>query len=157
MPAARSRRADRKRDTLRRQGVLNAQPERVRDPLFAQHEFFDPNDLVQVKYEMVRRVETDGMAITDAVALFGFSRPSFYQARASVQARGVAGLLPKKRGPRGGHKLSADVVAFAAQQRVQDSALPAGELARRIAERFGIAVHPRSVERALARQEKKRR
>jgi transposase len=156
MAAPKSRRADRKRETLRRQGVLNAQPERVRDPLFTQHEFFDPQDLVQVKYELVRRVEADGMAITDAVALFGFSRPSFYQARASVQARGLAGLLPKKRGPRSGHKLSADVVAFAEQQRLQDSAVRAAELARRIAERFGVAVHPRSVERALARQEKKR-
>ena len=149
-------RSRRKRDTLRRQGVLNKHAKRVRDPLFEQHDFFDADDLVQVKYEMVRRVESDGLPITDAVERFGFSRPSFYQARASLQTSGLAGLIPKKRGPRGGHKLTADVIKFLEQQRAQDSTVGVGELARQVAQRFGVDVHPRSIERALKRREKKR-
>lgn len=155
MAAARFRRS--KREALRRQGVLNHRANQVRDRLFTQHEFFDPDDLMQVKYEMVRRVEEDGVAVTDAVEQFGFSRPSFYQARASLRAAGLAGLLPKKRGPHSGHKLSADVVAFLQQERLKDPEARADELARRICDRFGVAVHPRSVERALVRQEKKLR
>ena len=45
-----------KRAALRRHGCLHRHPERVRDERFINHEFFDPEDLVQVKYEMLRRV-----------------------------------------------------------------------------------------------------
>ena len=155
--ATRLRSGDRKREVLRRQGVLNMHPERVRDPLFGHHDFFDPHDLMQVKDEMVRRVATDGVAVTAAADAFGFSRPSFYQAQASLEERGLAGLVPRKRGPHGGHKLKADVVAFLKQERTQDPAVSADELARRVGTRFGVVVHQRSVERALERQEKKRR
>jgi hypothetical protein len=40
---------------------LNPSPERVTDELF--QEFFDPRDLVQVKYEMLRRVQTEGQPV----------------------------------------------------------------------------------------------
>jgi transposase len=150
------RRRDPKRETLREQGVLNPHPERVHDELFAQHDFFDARDLVQVKYEMVRRVQAEGMSVTDAATNFGFSRPSFYQAQESMRANGLAGLLPKKRGPRSGHKLGADVIAFLEKTRAEDPSLRPADLADHTEQHFGIRVHPRSIERALARQEKKR-
>jgi len=65
-------------------------------------------------------------------------------------------LVPQKRGPRRAHKLSADVVDFLQRERSEDPSLRSPELARRVRKRFGRKVHPRSVERALARQEKKR-
>ena len=49
-----------KREALARDGALNPHPEAVRDALFADNPFFDPADLVQVRYEMVRRHEVDG-------------------------------------------------------------------------------------------------
>jgi hypothetical protein len=45
---------------LRASGTLNSHPEKVRVPRFAEKEFFDPNDLVQLKYETLRAVEVDG-------------------------------------------------------------------------------------------------
>jgi transposase len=148
-------RRDPKTDALREQAVLNPHPERVRDEVFVAHDFFDARDLVQVKYEMVRRVEADGTSVSDAAAAFGFSRPSFYQAQHALRAHGLAGLLPKKRGPRRAHKLSAEVVDYVAQLRTEEPGATSRELAGRIERRFGIRVHPRSVERALARGEKK--
>ena len=62
--------------TLQRQGTLNPRPMTVRDALFLEDDFFDPRDLVQVKYEMLRRVRTEGNSVTDAATNFGFSRPS---------------------------------------------------------------------------------
>jgi transposase len=150
------RRPDPKVEALRQQGILNPHPERVRDELFEKHDFFDARDLVQVKYEMVRRVDADGMSVTDAATTFGFSRPSFYQAQGALRAEGLAGLLPKKRGPRSGHKLSAKVVAFLEKRRASAPSLRADELAQDVEQHFGIRVHARSIERALARQEKKR-
>lgn len=153
---ARRRKTDPKLEALRDQGILNPRPKRVSDSLFAESNFFDPRDLVQVKYEMVRRVEVDGTSVTGAAAAFGFSRPSFYQAQRALREGGLAGLLPKKRGPHSGHKLNAEVVAFI-EKLQSEVALKIGEMVQHVEDRFGIRVHPRSIERALARQEKKRR
>ena len=147
---------DPKADALKVQGVMNPRAGDVTDPLFVEHDFFDARDVVQVKYEMLRRVEAEEQSVTETAASFGFSRPSFYQAQAAHRQQGVAGLLPKKRGPRGGHKLTAEVLGFIDKLRAEDSSLRASALARQVEQRFGIAVHPRSIERALVRQEKKR-
>ena len=142
---------------LREHGTLNPHSEQVSDPLFAEHAFFDAHDLLQVKYEMLRRVAREGWSITRAAQLFGFSRPAFYQARAAFEAAGLSGLLGKKRGPRRAHKLSSEVMAYVAELRTADPGLSTRVLAERIVERFGVCVHPRSIERAFKRQEKKRR
>lgn len=148
---------DPKLQTLQQQGTLNPRPEDVRDELFLQNEFFDPRDLVQVKYEMLRRVEADGKSVTEAAARFGFSRPSFYQAWSAFEHDGLAGLVPHKRGPRQAHKLTDEVMAFLVEKRQEEASLRPAELVRLIRERFGTTVHPRSIERRLRRHQKKRR
>src|SRR5712691_4936365 len=82
---------DPKNLALRQQGSLNPHPEQVTDELFLTNEFFDARDLVQVKYEMLRRVESEGQQVSRAAAAFGFSRPSFYQAQVTFQAGRPAG------------------------------------------------------------------
>jgi transposase len=153
---AKPRPPDPKIDALRLRSSLNPHPEKVSDPLFAGFDFFDARDLVQVKYEMVRRVHVDGHAVSHAAAAFGVSRPSFYQAQDALQTGGLAALVPKKPGPRRAHKLDQNVVEFLLRERATEPSLSSSELGRRIRERFGLKVHPRSVERALARRKKKR-
>jgi transposase len=147
---------DAKLEALRQQGTLNPRPDEITDELFADNRFFDPRDLVQVKYEMLRRVQADGSAITAAAAAFGFSRPSFYQAQSAFEQDGLAGLVPRKRGPKQAHKLTDEVLAFIREMRQKDASMQAGELARLIHQRFGTTVHPRSIQRALLRHQKKR-
>jgi hypothetical protein len=146
-----------KPDALKRYGTLNPHPDGVIDPLFQTGEFFDPDDLVQVKYEMLRRVRMDEQSVSQSASAFGFSRPTYYQAEEDFQRDGLAGLLPAKRGPRQGHKLTSDVLDFAAQLRSSDPSIRPAELAAAVQKRFAITAHPRSIERALGRQEKKRR
>ena len=153
---AKKTRPDPKLEALRQQGCLHPYPERVTDPLFISTDFFDGRDLVQVKYEMVRRVRAEGQPVGQSARAFGFSRPSFYQAQAALEREGLAGLVPKKKGPRRAHKLSLEVMAFLQQQLVREPGLRSSELARRVGERFRLQVHPRSIERALARAKKKR-
>ena len=81
--AKKTKTPDPKTEALRRQSALNAHAEDVTDPLFAGSDFFDARDLVQVKYEMLRRVRLDGRPITESASAFGFSRPSFYQAQSA--------------------------------------------------------------------------
>ena len=145
-----------KSDVLREQGCLHPHPQKVADETFAASEFFDPRDLVQVKYEMLRRVRVDGEPISHAAAGFGLSRPSYYQAQAAYEEGGLPALLPKKPGPRRAHKLSAEVVAALREALAEQPELGSQELVRLVKKRFGVSVHRRSVERALARQEKKR-
>jgi transposase len=142
---------------LRRYGTLNPHPESVTSPLFQNSHFFDSRDLIQIKYEMLRRVQTENAPISQAAIEFGLSRPSFYQAQTTFQQGGLSGLIPQKRGPRQAHKLTPEVIQFLDPIRAADPSLGWPELARRIREHFGIQVHPRSVERAWARQQKKRR
>jgi hypothetical protein len=151
------RRPDPKTEALRQRGALNPHPQGVRDPLFQEGPFFDPRDLVQLKYEMLRRVRVDGESVTGATDAFGLSRPSFYKAWADFAREGLPGLLPRKRGPRGGHKLTDDVMSFVEEQLSAAPSLGPAALAAQVEERFSLRVHPRSIERALARREKKRR
>jgi transposase len=132
-------------------------PKAVTDDLSVASEFFDPRDLIQVKYEMLRRVEKDRQSVTEAAAKFGFSRPSFYQAQSALAQRGLAGLIPLKRGPKQARKLSAAVLEFVQQARRDDPSLSARNLVGRIQERYAVTVHPRTIERGLARDQKKRR
>lgn len=138
-------------------GALNLRPEKVTDKLFTQNEFFDPRDIVLVKYEMLRRVRVDGQSVTQAAKGFGFSRVAFYQAKNAFTKDGLAGLIPKHRGPKHAHKLSDVVLDFIDQQRASDNTLQAAVLAAMIHKRFRLSVHPRSIERAMQRRQKKGR
>jgi transposase len=148
---------DPKLKALDEQGTLNPRPEDVKDVLFQGSEFFDPRDLMQVKYEMLRRHQTDGATAASAAQTFGFSRVTFYQAMKRFQEEGLGGLLPRLRGPKGAHKLSGELIVFVETALAEDSTLRAPALAQLIKTRFEISVHPRSIERALARRQKKLR
>ena len=136
--------------------AMNIHPERVRDELFRSNDFFDANDMVQVKYEMLRRVEIEGWSVTKATEVFGFSRPSFYKTQKDFKLRGLVGLLAEKGGPKGGHKLSDEIMEFVEEYIQKNDLQSASKLAVIIKEQFNMQVHPRSIERALLRRKKKK-
>ena len=144
-----ARRDHAKEAALAASRTLHPDPGRVTDPAFSAGGFFDPADMLQVKYEMVRRVEVDGAAVAAAARAFGFARQSVYNARRSLADGGLAALIPGKPGPRGGHKLTAEVLDHLEALLGQDPRLSYDDLAAAAAERFAVAVHPRSVRRAL--------
>jgi transposase len=135
---------------LLEEGTLNPAPEKVRDPKFRENEFFDPRDLVQVKYEMLRRVSLESASVTDATEEYGVSRPTYYQTKANFDKAGVAGLVPQKRGPRGPHKLQGEALAFVEQQLVVGQPVRARQLAKLLRQKFALTIHPRTIERAVA-------
>jgi transposase len=142
--------------SLRHHHGLHPRPQDVRDPAFtSDNPFFDAHDLVQVKYEMLRRVRLEGHPVSQTATTFGFSRPSFYQAQAQFQQDGLPGLLPQRRGPRRAHKLSEAVVDLLETLLAEDATLSSSRLAQLLEEQLGLRVHPRSVERALTRRRRK--
>lgn len=92
--------------------------------------------------------------MTHSAAAFGFSRPSLYEAAAALDGGGLTGLVPARPGPRRAHKLTGEVMAFVAALREADASVRPADLAAAIATEFGVRVHPRSVERALARDDR---
>lgn len=138
-----------KASALAKDGTLNPAPEKVSDPKFQEGGFFDPRDIVQVKYEMLRRVSVDKMSVTEVSEEYGVSRPTFYQARTEFEDAGLTGLVPRKRGPRGPHKIQGEVLAFLKAQVAPGEPIRARELTRQVRTKFGLEVHPRTIERAL--------
>lgn len=150
----RSRAEDAKTEVLRRQGTLHPNPETVRDEAFRRDEFFDPRDLVQVRYEMLRRHQVDGEAVTEVADAFGVSRQAYYMTEEAFEKKGIAGLLPRRRGPRRAHKCTDEVLDFVEQWRMDASARET--VSEAVRKRFGVTIHPRSLARAQTRRKKKR-
>lgn len=148
--------SDPKLKALREQGMLNPSPEDVKAPLFLEDGFFDPHDLLQVRYEMLRRVNTEKSQIGLVAAAFGVSRVTFYQILKRFREEGMAGLFPRLRGPKTAHKLTEKVMVFLETALANDPSLRPQALAELVKEELDISVHPRSIERALARRQKKR-
>lgn len=156
-----SRRRTRRQQALIASGTAHPHPRAVSDPLFRDSAFFDPNDLVQVKYEMLRSVQMGALPVVQAALAFGLSRPVFYVTRAQFNREGLQGLLPRKRGPKQAHKLNDESLAVLAKAIHEKQNMPSGaELALLLAQRCGIQAHPRSIIRRLVpylkQQEKKR-
>lgn len=146
---------DDKAAALRRAHALNPRAQAVNDAAFTSgNAFFDARDLVQVKYELLRRVREDGQPVSRAAADFGFSRPAFYQAQAVFDAEGLPGLVPQRPGPKRAHKLSEEVIDRLEQALAADPSLNSAQLAQRLEHELGLRVHRRSVERALDRRKK---
>jgi transposase len=122
---------DLKHANLKRVGLLNPQPDHVRDPLFLeQSDFFDPCDQLQVRYEMLRSHMVGGNDVTGICRRFGVSRQTFYSLQEKLAREGTAGLLPKKRGPAGPYKLTEEVLEC-------------------VREQFVLSLHRRTIERVL--------
>jgi transposase len=110
-----------------------------------------------VKYEMLRRHRVDGRPVTAVAAAFGASRQTFYVTNAAFSMGGLPGLLPRARGPQRAHKCTDAILDFVAQWRAEHATAAWPEVAEAVRRRFHVTIHPRSLTRALARREKKRR
>jgi transposase len=139
-----------KASALSEDGTLNPAPLKVSDPKFREESFFDPRDIVQVRYEMLRRVSVDKLSVTEVSDEYGVSRPTFYQAKTDFEDGGIAALVPRKRGPRGPNKIQSEVLAFIKAKVPPGEPIRARELTSLVRSEFGLDVHPRTIERALS-------
>jgi transposase len=146
-----------KRRALQDSGTFNPRQDRVRHSLFQHSDFFDPRDLLQLKYETLRALKQEGYSIAQAAAEFGLSRPTIYQTQHHFQERGLEGLLPDKPGPKNPHKLTAEVRQHLRDLMAAEPELGARELARRVRQRFHVTLHPRTIEKASKSEAKRGR
>jgi len=141
-----------KRDILVENGTYNKNYMHVKAPKFIDDRFFDPMDIAQVKYEMLKEVERNGMTITDATDNYGFSRTAYYNIKDAFGERGIKGLIPEKTGPKSPHKLTQEY-----QRRIDEwvsgnPGISSNEIAELINQDGNISVSKRTVERYRAKK-----
>jgi transposase len=145
---------DSKTQSLRARHSFNSAADKVRAPLFGENPFFDPCDLVQVRYEMLRAVWVDGESVVEAADRFGVTRQTWYRAAWSFEREGLAGLVPDRPGPKNPRKLLPGIVDDLVRIRRRDPAVTYRQLAEIVERRWGVRVHQQSVARAIARSKK---
>ena len=157
-PSCRMTKPPSKRDRLIRElGVLNPHPDRIRAPLVSTRAISSiPTIMVQVKYEMLRHVQVDGASKAEAAALFGMSRPTFYQAESAFASEGLPGLAAETARAQGRAQtqLGGHGVHRGASGSNDGSDPRSRAWHRRSKPALELSVHPRSIERALARKKK---
>jgi transposase len=149
-------RLDLKAQFLAQCGALHLHPDRVQDALFHGSTFFDPRDLIQVRYEVVRRYRVNGQAASEVARSFGVSRQLLYLLAQAFQEHGLPGLFPNKRGPKAASKCTDKVLAFVHARLAESPCLTADELLSDIQHCLGVQLHRRTLQRRRQRLGKKR-
>jgi transposase len=145
---------NKKNKLLKENGIWNKNHQKVKNSLFEENDFFDPKDIIQVKYEMLRKINKENASITDISIGFGFSRPAIYKTIKDFKEKGFLGFIPQKPGPQNAHKLTEKIMNFIEEEKNKDSNINALNLSKLLLKKFNLKVHPRSIERAINRQKK---
>lgn len=141
-----------KTEILKGNGTYNKDSGSVTAAEFQTGIFFDPDDIVQVKYEMLRSVARNEMTVSQAADKYGFSRQGFYINKAAFDAGGIAALVPKKTGPKNPHKLTEEGKRFIDAYTEAHPGANARRINVAMAEATGISVHDRTVGRYLSKK-----
>ena len=141
-----------KADVLKENGTYNADSASVKADEFLHGIFFDPDDLVQVKYEMLRSVEKKESSISEASEKYGLSRQTYYVNKSALEKGGLAALIPKKTGPKEGFKLKDEGRRFIDKYLSEHPGATPHEINAAMAAGMGITVHDRTVSRYLSKK-----
>ena len=136
-----------KHEEMRKNGSYNRRASTVTEEIFRDSQFFDAHDLIQVKYEMLRAVEKENREVSSTSTSFGFSRVSFYQIKKEYDEKGVVGLIPRKRRPKGSRKMNSSDVEFA---RDLVDTHTKSQILLRLKEERGVEISKRTLERQLS-------
>jgi transposase len=137
-----------KEEALKENGTYNANHKNVKNRLFANSQFFDARDIVQVKYEMLREALHGGKPVTQVSKEYGFSREAFYENKRVFEKEGITALIPKKKGPKGSHKLNSGK-SFIKEYLEKKPDAKSPELAAQLEVQTGIKLSSRTIQRYL--------
>ncbi len=138
-------------DFLKNQGLLNPSPERVTHPLFNTKAFFDPRDLPQVRYEMLRAARVEQIPVAKACRLLGFSREYFYRLERAFNERGYVALLGSRMGRPPLLALNQEIVSFIVHRKLESPRLSGEDLRKEILKLYKVDCSRRTVERIIAK------
>jgi transposase len=136
-------------------GTFNRNYGKVQEERFTSDAFYDPQDIVQVKYEMLRTANETQRSIEEIAGKFGFSRAAFYKIKTSYNAEGVSAFVPDKSGPKNALKLTSEHQKFINDYLERNPDASSGSIAAILYEERGLRVSKRTIERYRSGQGKR--
>lgn len=134
---------------LKKQEILNPKPDRILCKRFQTIDFFDPLDLPQVRYEMLRSARVENIPVVEACRNFGFSREYFYRLERGFMERGYASLLGSRKGRRPVIALSQEIVNFIVHRKIEEPNISGESLRTEILRLYKVSCSRRTVERIV--------
>ena len=144
---------DTKIDVLKSNGTYNSRSDQVEADLFKTRLFFDSHDLLQVKYEMLRSVEVDGLSVKQASQSYGFSRQGYYDVKKAFDSRGFIGLLPSKTGPKEAYKFTSECKEFVDRYVGAHPSCKLQDIDDALADEMGIRVSTQTISNYLSKKD----
>lgn len=136
-----------KKDILTKNGTFNKNYDKVSEQKFISDDFFDPQDLVQIKYEMLRTARDSERNISEVADAFGFSRAAFYKIKASFEQEGISAFNPDKSGPKGAKKFTEEHQRFVDNYLTTHPKTSSDNLTVILKRERGIEISKRTIER----------
>ena len=143
-----------KQEILLENGTYNKNYEKVMEQRFVSDDFYDAQDIVQVKYEMLRTARETELTIEDVADTFGFSRAGYYKIKTSFEKEGVSAFVTSKTGPKNALKLKGEYKAFIDQYLTENPDTSSTDLVAILKNERGLSISKRTVERYRSSQRK---
>ena len=136
-----------KKEILMKNGTFNKNYKKVTEEKFSEGGFYDPMDIVQVRYEMIKETERGGKTIDRISNAYGYSRASYYHIRDNFNKNGMSALIPERTGPKDASKLTGDLREFINEYIGRAPSASSSKIAKAIEQSKGVSVSKRTVER----------
>ena len=141
-----------KQDILVENGTFNRNHAKVTEHRFIDDDFYDPQDLAQVKYEMLRTVRESERSIEETAGRFGFSRSGFYKTKSAFESEGLSAFVSNKTGPQDAWKLTKEYRRFIDGYLLENPGASSEEIATILKVERGLDISKRTVERYRSRK-----
>jgi len=141
-----------KKETLVANGTYYKRYQSVKKQGFRVGGFYDPMDIIQVKYEMIREAQDSGRSIRDVAEDFGFSRTAYYAIKEGFDTCGMLAFIPEKKGPREQHKLTVTLRELIDEYTAVHPKASAAAIAGVILSEKGVSISKRTIERYKAKK-----
>ena len=132
---------------LQRARCLHLAPEKVHDLRFREEGgFFDPKDIVQVKYELLRSCIVEGSDVASTCVRFGFSRTTYYKVYEAFMKGGIPYLMGRSRGRPQPIKLNELVLGYLIAEKGKNPKLSASEMVPHVMNRYEVQISVRMIQ-----------
>jgi len=141
-----------KKEILISNGTYNKKHQQVKDEKFLTMDFYDPMDIVQVKYEMLKNTINGGQGVAKTAEEFGFSKMSYYNIKNAFEKKGMLALIPEKTGPKEAHKLTPQCQEYIDKYIQDNPAASSSNVAAALMADKGVGISKRTIDRYRAKK-----
>ncbi len=141
-----------KQSRLKESNTFNTNSDKITARIFADNRLMDPQDLLQVRYEMVRAIECEDRPIREICEEYGVSPSTARRYRDDLRRGGLIALVPEQKGPSGPTKLTKEAAEFIDAYLDESPGSSGGKIHNALESRLHLGLSKRTVERYLSKK-----